>query len=55
MSTSGVDGLALELIANTSAVSERTLNHLSGMPVLARHAEKRLSLGSLFELDVLKK
>src|SRR5215472_13723313 len=35
--------------------SERTLNHLSGMPVLARHAEKRLSLGSLFELDVLKK
>ena len=25
------------------------------MPVSARHAEKRLSLGSLFELDLLKK
>jgi len=35
--------------------SERTPNHLFGMPVSARHAEKRLCLGSLFELDLLKK
>jgi hypothetical protein len=35
--------------------SERTAGHLPGYPSLSRHAESFCSLGSFFELDLLKK